>query len=132
MGCLDITPQSCKPDVNRSEGTPQCPALCDYNDDYVGIPLYDTRAVNCTVRPRISKRDNILWTSKTRACDNTIIEQPVNEFTLNRRYAERAENLIAKAAASKSPFFLYVGFAHTHTPTAYENEKWANASKRPG
>ncbi len=25
-----------------------------------------------------------------------------------------------------------MAFAHTHTPLAYDNAKWANASSRPG
>lgn len=126
MGCLDIKPQSCKPDVNRSQGTPACPALCAENNNEVGVPLYDSPAINCSLGPH-----NIA-SGGNNDCDDTIVEQPVNEFTLNHRYAQRAEDIIADAASCGDPFFLYIGFAHTHTPMAYETKKWGNASKRPG
>ena len=49
-------------------------------------------------------------------------------------YVKRATQLINATAAkadTASPLFLYVAFAHTHTPLAY-NPRWANASVRPG
>ena len=136
-GCLDMTPQSCKPGVNRADGHPECPSLCDMQNATVGIPLYDASGPNCTVDGK-NEGD----------CDATIVEQPVDEFSLNSRYAARAEQIIAaygrgerwhgphKTSSDRSdgrtPFLLYVGWAHTHTPMAYDATKWANASSRPG
>lgn len=37
----------------------------------------------------------------------------------------------AKDDKNKNPLFLYVAFAHTHTPLAYETA-FENASSRPG
>lgn len=98
---------------------------CDIPFDQVAIPLYDTNGTNCAGKP----------------CSQTIVEQPFNPFALNSRYAARASGLIAEHAQSnrehiaggtgKQPMFLYVAFAHTHTPLAYE-PAFENASSRPG
>ena len=51
------------------------------------------------------------------------------------KYAERAASIIrshAKGAANEGiPFFLYVAFAHTHTPLAY-SKAFEDASPRSG
>lgn len=76
-------------------------------------------------------------------CAQDILEQPFNPFQLNHKYAQHAVNIIKKysntdVAWQNSPetankqFFLYVAFAHTHTPLAYDESRFANASSRPG
>jgi hypothetical protein len=49
-------------------------------------------------------------------------------------YVRRAALLInatADRGDGANPLFLYVAFAHTHTPLAY-NARWSNSSTRPG
>eukprot|EP00301_Raphidiophrys_heterophryoidea_P023586 c7418_g1_i1.p1 GENE.c7418_g1_i1~~c7418_g1_i1.p1 ORF type:complete len:599 (-),score=125.07 c7418_g1_i1:165-1961(-) len=116
LGCLDTTPQSCKPQVDRSVGHPECPSLCDKQNITVGIPLYNSTKPDC---------------SGHASCNQDIIEQPVDETELNNRYATRAEQIIADAAGSKTSILLYIGFAHTHTPLTYD-PRFANSSTRPG
>ena len=66
-----------------------------------------------------------------------ITQQPFNPFALNHRYAERAAEIFDRfkpggdGADAGKPFLLYVAFAHTHTPLAYQSQ-WDNASSRPG
>eukprot|EP00041_Stephanoeca_diplocostata_P014217 m.256064 g.256064 ORF g.256064 m.256064 type:complete len:566 (+) comp19624_c1_seq6:78-1775(+) len=129
MGCLDSRPQSCFPDFDNTKGSPACPARClpdnATSGAEVAIPLYDTNGTKCAGKK----------------CWQTIVEQPFNPFALNSRYAARASGLIAEHAhanrqhaatvADKKPMFLYVAFAHTHTPLAYE-PAFDNASSRPG
>lgn len=45
----------------------------------------------------------------TGSCNKDIIEQPADLSTLAERYAAFGEGVIAKAAAAKQPFLLYVG-----------------------
>ena len=51
------------------------------------------------------------------------------------KYAQRAVSIISRHAKGAThegvPFFLYVAFAHTHTPLAYSKE-FEDASPRPG
>ena len=146
MGCLDSTPQGCKPSYDRTKQQPACPALCPKDDakdkSQTAIPLYDSTAVNCSGH------------GPSASCDADIVAQPFDPMSLNHQYAARATSLFRKyrtvaearpaAAASTSsstssstaspapaPFFLYVGFAHTHTPLAY-SPTFENASSRPG
>ena len=104
MGCLDITPQSCKhPDPNRQGGSSSCPVLCREQLDasYVGVPLYDTKSPNCSQQ----------------VCDATITEQPVNEFTLHDQYVARVIELFTEQSKNMDqPFFIYIAWGHTHTP----------------
>ena len=147
MGCLDSTPQACKADYSRKIGQPACPALCpadaaephhtrnlsdfaelpagqrvgDGSNQPVAIPLFDSTG------PRCSGHVN---------CSSDITQQPFNPFALNHRYAERAGELFARfkpgsGVDAGKPFLLYVAFAHTHTPLAYQSQ-WENASTRPG
>ena len=66
------------------------------------------------------------------------MQQPFDPFQLNHRYASRAKDIFARYNPLRrnkwtvSPFFLYVAFAHTHTPLAYDEQKFGNASSRPG
>jgi arylsulfatase A-like enzyme len=69
-------------------------------------------------------------------CSQDIVQQPYNPFALNSRYAERAAEIFARfkpgaGADAGKPFLLYVAFAHTHTPAAYD-AAFENASTRPG
>lgn len=52
----------------------------------------------------------------TGSCNKDIIEQPADLSTLSQRYAAYGEGVIAKAAAAKKSFLLYVAFAHMHVP----------------
>ena len=122
MGCLDATPQGCEPSFNRSTGQPACPALCGPDDaplrtDLYGtaIPLYDSSARNCSGR----------------ACNADIVEQPFDPLSLNGKYAARATQIVAAhcGTCKAPPFFLYMAFAHTHTPLGYD-AKFDNASAR--
>ena len=126
MGCLDSTPQGCHADWNRSAGQPACPSLCPDDEGRggcgnggsaesgcVAIPLYDTHGRDCGGVD----------------CAQSIVEQPFDPFGLNARYAARAAALIDAHATNRSaeehPLFLYVAFAHTHTPLAYA-QRWEN------
>ena len=128
MGCLDTTPQSCYGGDDRTQGTPSCPALCPDDAGHggcgvsggtaeggcVAIPLYDTHGRNCGGAP----------------CSDSIVEQPYDPFMLNTRYAARAREVISMNAPPAPPLFLYVAFAHTHTPLTYE-ARW-NRTAGPG
>lgn len=82
----------------------------------IAIPLYDSVGRNCSGKP----------------CDQAIVQQPFDPMALNSRYTHRAKELIAKfSRPGEKPFFLYMAYAHTHTPLAY-SERFSNASKRPG
>jgi len=61
-----------------------------------------------------------------------IVQQPFDPTTLNELYADQAVNIIHKHGQSGEPFFLYMAFAHTHTPLGYDGEKFENASRRHG
>ena len=129
MGCLDSTPQACKPSYSRKSGQPSCPGLCppdeaemhqsgvamdlpvgqqagDGSNEPVAIPLFDSTG------PRCSGHTN---------CSSDITEQPFNPFALNHRYAERAGEIFARFKSggvdAGKPFLLYVAFAHTHVRT---------------
>ena len=147
MGCLDSTPQACKPSYSRTVGQPACPALCPpdsadargsgsgfiagavdefydagdfFSNQPVAIPLFDSSG------PRCSGHVN---------CSQDISQQPFDPFALNHRYAVRASEIFSRFKAggpdAGKPFLLYVAFAHTHTPLAYQ-AKYDNASTRPG
>jgi len=68
-------------------------------------------------------------------CDSCIVEQPTDMIGLNTKYAQRAVSIIANHSSGGSRegvrFFLYVAFAHTHTPLAYSSS-FENASPRKG
>jgi arylsulfatase G len=123
MGCLDATPQGCEPGFNRSQGQPACPALCAPDDapvrtDLYGTatPLYDSSSRNCSGH----------------SCNADIAEQPFDPLSLNGKYARRATQIVAQhcGTCKAPPFFLYMAFAHTHTPLAYA-AAFENASSRP-
>lgn len=124
MGCIDSTPQSCAPEYSRTKGQPACPALCtDSGNCGIAIPLYQSPqwdARNC---------------SGTADCNSEIVRAPFDPFLLNDHYVASAAKTFARYGhggdKDGTPFFLYVAFAHTHTPLAYSS-KWANTSKRPG
>jgi len=59
--------------------------------------------------------------------------QPFLPFNLTRKYIDHAKGVFQRRAkdASSKPFFLYVAFAHPHTPLFYD-PKFSNSSSRPG
>lgn len=152
MGCLDSTPQSClSPTWDRVKGQPACPALCKYHmnassttttsttttgsrpdarhavvtlgDNHkpdTAIPLYRSLGPNCTGHTD---------------CGRDIALAPFDPFRLSAAYGERAAQLFAThgvgGTKENTPFFLYIAFAHTHTPLAY-TPAFNNASTRPG
>ena len=124
MGCIDSTPQGCKPEYNRSISQPACPALCAPESSTnpaatVGIPLYDSAGQNCTHHT---------------SCNEDIVTQPFNPMSLNTQYASRAKSIFSQysSSANPNPFLLYMAFAHTHTPLGYDEARFGNASPRPG
>lgn len=132
MGCIDSTPQGCKPSYDRSKKQPACPPLCppDNSTDlsHTAIPLYDTRAPRC---------------EGMEDCAETISMQPFDPSTLNAHYVSAASRIIDTHAArvrahqergtdAPKSLLLYVAFAHTHTPLAYDEKRFGNASSRPG
>jgi hypothetical protein len=164
MGCLDSTPQACKPSYSRTIGQPACPALCpaddassarfdagavdefydagDFSNEPVAIPLFDSSGPRCSghvslrLFPHIALAQRLNWLGVAQVnCSQDISQQPFDPFALNHRYAVRAGEIFARFKAggpdAGKPFLLYVAFAHTHTPLAYQ-EKYDNASTRPG
>lgn len=116
MGCIDSTPQGCEPSWSRSHGQPACPALCR-NTTATAIPLFDSTGPNCSGKA---------------SCNLDIAEQPFRPINLNQQYADRAVQIVKAHGQSQEPFFLYMAFAHTHTPLGYNEEQFGNASSRPG
>ncbi|EDQ85126.1 uncharacterized protein MONBRDRAFT_29624 [Monosiga brevicollis MX1] len=120
MGCIESTPQGCEPSWLRNESQPACPALCSAVDGTratsPAVPLYDTQGPDCEA-------------AQNKTCDETIVQQPYNPLALNGQYTARAIELIQ--GFGTDPFFLYVAYAHTHTPLAYD-PMFANASTREG
>lgn len=88
------------------------------------IPLYNSTGVMCSAKA---------------SCNEDIVEQPVNLFSLARRYGEYAENYLEEMSIhththpeegeERRPFFLYVAMAHMHVPLAYDPQ-FENASPR--
>jgi arylsulfatase A-like enzyme len=148
MGCIDIDAAGCsesRSSANNSTGipgagspaynstgisgagSPACPEMCPSDsypsskDPQTAIPLYGSSnkwdGRNCSGRP----------------CDEEIIYAPFNPNTLNNHYVARAREIFTRYGAGgvseDIPFFLYVAFAHTHTPMGYDL-KWAGTSKR--
>jgi len=131
MGCIDTTPQGCRPWYDRNKGQPSCPALCPATevDDGEGsctspnsltaIPLYDSTSFNC------SGRDS---------CSEDIVAQPFDPFLLNTQYTTRATGILhdhVKNASNTDPVFLYMAYSHMHSPMAYDHQ-FEDKSPRPG
>jgi hypothetical protein len=91
----------------------------NHNPD-TAIPLFGAMAPNC---------------SGYADCGRTITLAPFDPFQLSNTYKARAAEIFAmfgkNGSKSGTPFFLYVAFAHTHTPLAYPPE-FNEASPRPG
>jgi hypothetical protein len=143
MGCIDNTPQGCKPFYNRSQSQPACPALCpsDSSSDTskTAVPLYDAPLPDCAMEaPAAAVRENNSARHSLPECDATIKVAPFDATALNARYVARARRLIESHAEAvqtgqtSKAMFLYVAFAHTHTPLGYDETKFGNASQRPG
>ena len=74
----------------------------------------------------------------------TLSFHSLQQLSLNHQYAQRAEQIISTYKSENktnqtrdsvqgdvAPFLLYMAFAHTHTPLAYDLS-FENASTRPG
>ncbi|XP_033624366.1 arylsulfatase A-like [Asterias rubens] len=59
----------------------------------------------------------------------TIIEQPVDLVTLEKRYTSYAKEYISRNAQNKTPFFLYYAYQHTHHPQ-FASEEFRNSTIR--
>jgi hypothetical protein len=61
--------------------------------------------------------------------NETVVEQPVDFDTLNRKYTDAATTFIERAAADAQPFLLYLAYGHVHTPQ-YAGVDFEGKSKR--
>lgn len=61
--------------------------------------------------------------------NKTVIEQPVNLNTLEKRYAEKASDFIHKSAAAQKPFLIYLAWSHAHVPD-FVTPSMCNSSRR--
>ncbi|KAG0719532.1 Arylsulfatase A [Chionoecetes opilio] len=100
-------------------------------DHYLGLP-YSHNMCSCpTCFPGRPCHENC--TSTSVSCplysNGTIVEQPVDLFTLTSRLVKTAVTFIADAAASRKPFFLYFPFLHVHDPQ-FSSEKFVGKSLR--
>jgi arylsulfatase A-like enzyme len=59
--------------------------------------------------------------------NETIIERPANQFTITKRYTEKAVKFITEN--KDHPFFLYLSHTMVHTPL-FVSENFANTSSR--
>ena len=91
----------------------------NHNPD-TAVPLFGAMGPNC---------------SGHADCGETITLAPFDPFQLSATYRARAAEVFAMfgkdGPKSGTPFFLYVAFAHTHTPLAYP-PAFNAASSRPG
>ena len=85
-------------------------AEASFEKDGKGLPYY-----GCTPLPLIA--------------NETVLEQPVDFNTLNRKYTDAATAFIKRAAADTTPFLLYLAYGHVHTPQ-YAAQPFQGKSRR--
>lgn len=72
-----------------------------------------------------SNLNSTLTKWKTPLLENEkIIELPVDQRTITRRYTDRALDFIQKSTASKKPFFLYLPHSMPHIPLYLPEDAW--------
>lgn len=109
MGCIDATPQACKPSYNRSQTQPACPGLCPPDSKPAtepAIPLYDSTSANC---------------SGHTSCNADIAVSPYDPLALNDLYTERAISIIKVWGVFVFFFCLelmHLATSHPHPPVA--------------
>ena len=96
-------------------------------DSYYGIPYSnDMNGVKWGLETFFSTPDINMW--KVPLMKNEeIIELPANQFTITKRYTEKAVEFIENNKSK--PFFLYLAHSMVHTPL-FASETYQNTSKR--
>ena len=93
-------------------------------DSYFGIPYSNDMSHPAGVkRPKYGLWDkywkdlksNDFWQTPLLR-DDEIIEHPVDQHTITRRYTDEAISFIQKSNESKKPFFLYLAHSMPHVP----------------
>ncbi len=93
-------------------------------DSYFGIPYSNDMSHPAGVnRPQYGLWDkywkdpksNDLWMTPL-IRDEKIIEHPVDQHTITRRYTDEAISFIQKSTKAKKPFFLYLAHSMPHVP----------------
>ena len=120
MGCLDVSAKGC-----TELGSPACPALC---------PVDSSGGNGDTAVPHyVSSQPWAGTNCSGRACSEEIRDAPFDPNALNTHYVARVEKIVERygrgGAREGTPLFLYVAFAHTHTPMGFAAQ-WANTSTR--
>jgi len=96
-------------------------------DSYYGIPYSnDMDAVKWSVENLLSEPDYTMWNVPLME-NETIIERPTNQFTITKRYTEKAIDFISQN--KEKPFFLYFAHSMVHTPL-FTSEDFQNTSSR--
>lgn len=96
-------------------------------DYYYGIPYSnDMDAIKWSVENLLSKPDINMWQVPLME-NEKIIEKPANQFTITKRYTEKALEFINKN--KDEPFFLYLPHSMVHTPL-FASETFQNTSPR--
>jgi len=93
-------------------------------DSYYGIPYSnDMNHPDNKGKPRDSR--DISWANQDEYVklwktplmqDEEIVELPVNQRTITRRYTDRAIEFVTASAEAKKPFFLYLPHSMPHIP----------------
>lgn len=102
-------------------------------DSYYGIPYSnDMNHLNKKKTPPSSSEGmDVLWNDPESAItawqtplmkNEEIIELPVDQRTITRRYTDRAIEFINQSAESKKPFFLYLPHSMPHIPLYVPDE----------
>lgn len=96
-------------------------------DYYYGIPYSnDMDAVKWSVQNLLAESDINMWNVPLME-NETIIERPADQFTITKRYTEKAIEFITQN--KNEPFFLYLPHTMVHTPL-FVSEKYKNTSSR--
>ena len=96
-------------------------------DYYYGIPYSnDMDAINWSVE-RLLGPSNIKFWNVPLMENDSIIERPANQYTITKRYTEKAVEFIKKN--KNEPFFLYLPHTMVHTPL-FASEKFSKKSLR--
>ena len=96
-------------------------------DYYYGIPYSnDMDAINWSLKTLLGKPDINMWQVPLME-NEKIIEKPANQFTITKRYTEKAIEFIDKN--KDQPFFLYLAHSMVHTPL-FASETFQNTSPR--
>ena len=96
-------------------------------DSYYGIPYSnDMNGVNWGLETFFSEPDINMWNVPLME-NEEIIELPANQFTITKRYTEKAIEFIEHNKSK--PFFLYLAHSMVHTPL-FASEEFQNTNSR--